>query len=128
MLADSVYHMQATIQLADGSAISDLDHTFTTGSLPAQFNLQLSVDATSGISPQPGIEMLDVYGATGTGAVATDLSGNPLWTYYLPDGPPHALLFPADLLPNGHILFVVEALAQANYDGSSHRNRNKLSP
>ena len=119
MLASSAYHMQATVQLADGSTISDLDHTFTTGALPAQFNLQLNVNATSGISPQPGIEMLDVYGSTGTAAVATDLSGNPLWTYYLTDGPPNALLFPVDLLPNGHILFVVEALFQANYNGSS---------
>ena len=42
-----------------------------------------------------------------------------LWTYYLPDFPLNALLFPVDLLPNGHILFVVEALAQANYNGSS---------
>lgn len=33
--------------------------------------------------------------------------------------PPNALLFPVNLLPNGHILFVVEALAQANYNGSS---------
>jgi arylsulfate sulfotransferase len=119
MLATSTYHMQAAIRLTDGSTITDLDHTFTTGSLPAQFNLLLNVNATSGISPQPGIEMLNVYGSTGTGAVATDLSGNPLWTYYLPDGPPNALLFPIDLLPNGHILFVVEGLAQANYDGSS---------
>lgn len=119
MLATSTYHMQAAIQLADGSGISDLDHTFTTGALPTQFNLQLTVKTTSGTSPQPGIEMLDVYGSTGTGAVATDLIGNPLWTYYLPDGPPNALLFPIDLLPNGHILFVVEALSQANYNGSS---------
>jgi arylsulfate sulfotransferase len=51
--------------------------------------------------------------------VATDLSGNPLWTYYLPDGPPNALLFPVNVLANDHILFVVEALSQANYNGSS---------
>lgn len=93
MLAATTYHMQVTIELADASTISDLDHTFTTGALPAQFNLQLNVTGMSGVMPQPGIEMLDVNGSTGTGAVATDLSGNPLWMYYLPDGPPMLYCF-----------------------------------
>lgn len=42
MLATSVYHMQATIQLADGSTISDLDHTFTTGAPPANGSISTS--------------------------------------------------------------------------------------
>lgn len=35
MRADTPYHMQAVLDLANGSKVLDADHVFTTGSLPA---------------------------------------------------------------------------------------------
>ena len=35
MLGNTAYHMQASVQLADGVTANDIDHTFTTGAVPA---------------------------------------------------------------------------------------------
>ncbi len=70
MLANSTYHMQATLQFADGVTFTDSDQVFTTASLPAAMLPVISTTTTPGMTPQSGVELLDV-----------------LNTATLPDGP-----------------------------------------
>jgi arylsulfate sulfotransferase len=104
MQANSVYHMRATLQMPDGSTLNDLDQTFSTGALPAGI-AQLTATTTSGMTPQPGLEMLDLLEGGGPGVVVSDLSGNPVWTYS-PGGTSTNLVQPVKPLPNGHFLVV----------------------
>ena len=100
MRLNSTYHMRAVMNLADGSQIVDLDHSFTTGTLPGASLPNLAVTTTPGATPQSGVELL-VMGAT-SGLVVTDLSGNVLWNYNPNPGgsTPNQL----SILPNGHFL------------------------
>jgi hypothetical protein len=105
MKLNSAYHMRAVMKLADSTEFDDIDHTFTTGTLPAASLPNLVATTTPGGTPQSGVELLDLLG-TGTnslGAVVTDLSGNVLWTYN-PALPGSASVNPVKLLPNGHFL------------------------
>jgi arylsulfate sulfotransferase len=104
MLASTDYHMRAVVQAADGTFANDLDHTFTTQAIPAAALPALTVTTSPGMTPQPGIELLDAVSSTaGIAAVAAvDLSGNLLWSYYgLPSG---SSVQGVHLLPNGHFL------------------------
>lgn len=84
MRANTAYHMRATVAFQNGITTQDVDHTFTTGSLPGNLQSQISATTTSGQTPQPGIEMLNpIYGAPAI--AATDLQGNIIWTYNPPD-------------------------------------------
>src|SRR6201996_2590913 len=56
MLANTTYHMQASVQLQNGITATDVDHTFTTGAPLLTPNL--SVTTTPGMTPQPGVEEL----------------------------------------------------------------------
>jgi len=104
MKLSSAYHMRAVLALADGSTFDDVDHTFTTGTLPAGTLVpNLTVTTTPGATPQSGIELLDFVTATAgqsSGAVVTDLGGNILWTYNGGPSQPN----PIKLLPNGHFM------------------------
>ena len=60
MLANSMYHMQATISFSDGVTFTDLDHTFTTGSLAAGMIPTLTATTSPGMTPQSGVELLDL--------------------------------------------------------------------
>ena len=83
MLANTAYHMRATVALQNGVSVNDADHTFTTGAPQSQLQSTITVAATAGQTPQPGIEILNPN--TGQPAiVATDLSGNILWYYISP--------------------------------------------
>ena len=42
MLANMAYHMQASVQLADGVTANDIDHTFTTSSYPVNLTPHFS--------------------------------------------------------------------------------------
>ena len=77
MKANTTYHMTATIQFANGIAVTDVDHPFTTGAVPASANLSLTTATTPGMTPQSGLEMLNTL----SGLAVTDLSGNVLWAY-----------------------------------------------
>ena len=108
MLPNATYHMRAAVTLANGVTITDADHTFTTGALPAGIPNTLPVTTTAGLVPQPGIELVDtLIGAIPTTALATDLQGNVIWTYPFPDRTPPALLYPVSMLPNGHFLCMI---------------------
>jgi arylsulfate sulfotransferase len=106
MKLNSTYHMRAVLTLADGSTFDDVDHTFTTGTLPGSVLPALTVTTTPGATPQSGVELLDLLTTTTgapLGAIVTDLSGNVLWQYN-PTLPAGVILYPIKLLPNGHFL------------------------
>jgi len=100
------YHMQAVVQLSDGTQFKDADHVFTTGGLSAAQLPSLTATTTPGMTPNSGIEMLDLVNfsptATAETVVATDLSGNVIWYFDL--GNPALIPQPVKLLPNGNML------------------------
>ena len=92
MRANTKYHMRAQITYAGGTTVNTADTTFTTGALPADLAaLNLTVKTTAGMTPQPGIELLDpVMLSQGDGPYqpyATDLQGNVIWYYPWADYP-----------------------------------------
>lgn len=108
MLASTPYHMQATVQFPGGVTFTDADHVFTTGTLPAGTAPSLAATTTAQMTPQSGVELLDLISLATTSKVslaATDLSGNIVWTYNpgntVPTGSDAG---PIKLLPNGHFL------------------------
>lgn len=124
MRANTTYHMRAHVDYSGGSWL-DRDQTFTTGPLPGRgfasstftnpFPPVLTVTRpTPGLSPQPGVELIDVVAPANTpllSYLATDIDGNIIW-YYNP-GPGHTAV-PFKLLPNGNI-----GLIDVNGSGSS---------
>jgi arylsulfate sulfotransferase len=105
MRAATTYHMQAMVNLSDGSQLLDTDHTFTTGSIPADRLPNISAQTFGVGAPSPGVELLSLTATGGSpnvlSTVATDLEGNVIWYYDLEatDYP-----FPVKPLPNGHML------------------------
>ena len=83
MKGNTLYHMRGVVQFADGTQYMDLDQTFTTQALPAAQLPVITTATTPGMTPQSGVELLDLVGAPATIAACavTDLSGNILWTY-----------------------------------------------
>ena len=77
--------MRGVIAFADGSSFTDADQTFTTGALPANIPPVITATTTAGMTPQPGVEMLDLASTSAprrAGAqCVTDLAGNVIWTY-----------------------------------------------
>jgi arylsulfate sulfotransferase len=112
MRADTPYHMQAVLELTNGSKVLDADHVFTTGSLPAGRVPDITVQAGTG-TPSPGVELLSmealVTGQNPLSAVATDLEGNVIWYYDI--GTFSAL--PIKPLPNGHYLVLASPTTAA---------------
>jgi arylsulfate sulfotransferase len=115
MLANTTYHMQATLQFGGGVAFTDIDHTFTTGVLSAAAIPTLTASTTAGMTPQSGVELLDLIPGNVPGKaniVVTDLSGNILWTYIpglsVPSGD---IPNPIKMMPNGHFLINFSAAA-----------------
>ncbi len=106
MLANTPYHMQATVKFSSGLTFTDIDHTFTTSALPANKLPSLTASTTPGMTPESGVELLELNAVTNLTEVrvaATDLAGNMLWGYdpgpAVAGGPG-----PVKLLPNGHLL------------------------
>jgi hypothetical protein len=81
MLANSAYHMRADLVYTDGTTATDVDHVFTTGNIPAKITAQFSATTTSGLTPQPGIELINGSSDNLSTLVATDLEGHIIWTY-----------------------------------------------
>ncbi|HEY2547554.1 MAG TPA: aryl-sulfate sulfotransferase [Candidatus Acidoferrum sp.] len=108
MKQSTPYHMRGVIQFADGTSFNDADFTFTTGALPASLTPTITATTTVGMTPQSGVELLDmviVVGGAGkvTESIVTDLSGNILWAYG-PSLPGAAGPNPVKLMANGHFL------------------------
>jgi arylsulfate sulfotransferase len=103
MKGNTLYHMRGVVQFSDGTQYMDPDMTFTTGAYPTAQEPSITASTTAGMTPQSGVELLDLLGggATVAPAVITDLEGNILWSY----NPGIAsTLNPIKLLPNGHIM------------------------
>ncbi len=105
MKGNTLYHMRGVIQFADGTQYMDLDQTFTTQSLPATQLPAVTATTAPGMTPQSGVELLDVVdGNIAHAPVAvTDLDGNILWSYNAGFGQTR-LSNPIKMLPNGHFL------------------------
>jgi len=107
MRASTLYHMRAVVQLANGLTYDDPDQTFTTGAIPQNVSPNLTATTTPGMTPQPGIEMLDSITQTGQlQLTAVDLSGNIVW-YYNFTGGNGDYVQPVHLMPNGNMLLVI---------------------
>jgi arylsulfate sulfotransferase len=106
MTQSTPYHMRGVLQFGDGTSFDDSDFTFTTGTLPTGQLPTITATTTAGMTPQSGIESLDLANIGGTNvtlsAVFTDLNGNVLWAYN--PGIAGDLADPIKLLPNGHLL------------------------
>jgi arylsulfate sulfotransferase len=104
MKQSTPYHMRGVVAFADGSSFNDSDFTFTTGALPPNVLPPITAATTTGMTPQPGVELVDTVTVLGGVQIVfvTNLAGNVIWTY-LPSGistGPN----PIKLLPNGHFL------------------------
>jgi len=119
MRANTLYHMRAVIQFSDGTQFMDADRVFTTGALPPNQLPALTATTTPGMTPQSGVELLDLVSippaATPLGVVVSDLSGSVLWSYNpgLTNG---VIANPIKLLPNGHFLINFSGAATDGLD------------
>ena len=104
MKGNTLYHMRGVVQFADGAQYLDGDQTFTTEAVPAAQLPVITATTTPGMTPQSGVELLDlVEGSNGVAPmVVTDLSGDVLWSYN--PGVAGIIPNPIKLLPNGHFL------------------------
>lgn len=106
MRSNTVYHMRGIVQFSDGTEFMDADQIFTTGAIPAALLPTLTATTTEGMTPQSGVELLDLvqFGnyTNQFYIAATDLAGNVIW-HYNPGVSP-ILVYPVKLLPNGHFL------------------------
>lgn len=107
MRASTTYHMQATVTLANGITIKDIDQTFTTGPVPANMQPAIQTTTATGSTPQSGLELLDALGGNPSGIMITDLSGNVLWTYADPGDPSLNIIQGVKMLSNGDILMAI---------------------
>jgi hypothetical protein len=120
MKASTPYHMRGVVSFADGTSFNDADFTFTTQALPTGVSPSVTATTTAGMTPQSGVELLDLVfiGAnSGQAPVAvTDLAGNVIWTYNPTGLPAGDISNPIKLLPNGHFLV---NFSGANPDGAN---------
>lgn len=107
MLASTTYHMQAAVTLANGITATDTDHTFTTGAVPKAMQLAVTTTTTAGMTPQPGLELLNTTSGNPEGILITDLSGNILWTYANPGNSSLDFIYGVKMLPDGDILMAI---------------------
>jgi arylsulfate sulfotransferase len=102
MKGNTLYHMRGVVQFSDGSQFMDADQTFTTGALPAAQLPAITATTTAGMTPQSGVELLDLVEGATSPLLVTDLGGNVLWSYN--PGLAPLVANPIKLLPNGHFL------------------------
>lgn len=117
MRASTTYHMQATVTLANGVTVKDTDHTFTTGAVPANMNLTVQTTTTAGMTPQPGVEVLNSLLGNVSGVLVTDLSGNILWTYANPGSNSLNYINGIKTLPDGDFLMLIGGSSSAPLSG-----------
>jgi len=122
MKQSTPYHMRGVLQFGDGTSFNDSDFTFTTGALTTGTIPGITATTTPNMTPQPGVEVVDLLDLTPTTpslleVLVTDLSGNIIWAYdpgtSVPAG---STPQPIKLLPNGHFLI---NLATANAIGEA---------
>jgi len=110
MRANMLYHLRGVVQFADGSQFNGEDQTFTTGALPAGTVPNITATTTAGMTPQSGVEVLDLLDISVAQTallqvLVTDLNGNVIWAYAPGTSVPTGYTpQPIKLLPNGHFL------------------------
>lgn len=109
MLEKTTYHMRASLEFGKRVVGYDQDHTFTTGAPTNPDPLKLEVSATAGMTPQPGLELVNSPNAV----VVTDLAGNPLWTYVNPQPVAQSVIEGTRLIANGNVVLTFAAPEQA---------------
>lgn len=102
MLPQTDYHLQASVQLINGSSTRDTDHVFTTGTPP--FQPTISANTTAGMTPQPGLEQLSIRNGIYFSLAVADLQGNIVWSYALPNNTGQYQIEGAKLMSNGDFL------------------------
>jgi arylsulfate sulfotransferase len=106
MQGSTTYHMQASVEFTNGISANDIDHSFTTQPVPAKMQPTLTATTAAGMTPQPGVEVLNLLSGTPSGVVVTDLTGNVLWTYAVP-GIASNTIQGVKLLSNGDFLMAI---------------------
>ncbi len=97
MLAFTTYTLRAIVEFPDGTTFIDADKAFTTGGLSPDRIPTISVTASDVLSPNPGVQLLDLIRLSDNIAVVTNLDGNIIWFHetflqlpltirYLPSG------------------------------------------
>lgn len=122
MKGNTQYHMQAVFQQTGTTTtvFTDADRTVTTSAYDAANLPTITTTTTTGQTPQPGVELLDLISigpaaATQVRTAVTDLSGNILWAYDPGSTVPAGIAAnPIKLLPNGHFLIIYSGV---NPDG-----------
>lgn len=107
MRAGTTYHMRAAVRFADGTMATDVDHVFTTGVVPEGMRLNVTATTAAGMTPQPGVELLNPLSGTPSGVVVTDLQGNTLWTYANPSAVAQNYVNGVKMLANGDLLMAI---------------------
>ena len=116
MRASTAYHMRARITDMSGTLSTDADQTFTTGAWTQTPVPNVTTTTSSGMTPQPGLELVDATSGTDPDylqAFATDLDGNLVWAYDYPDRQKDSIVQPIKLLPNGNFLLIISFPSQA---------------
>jgi arylsulfate sulfotransferase len=115
MKPNTTYHMRAHLDYENGRSTVDSDHVFTTGALPSGIIPNFTVSTTSGMTPQPGVEMVDIVPSTEESFVyATDLNGNVIWFYDPPESKVSgSTLYPVIPLSNGHFMCFISPASQS---------------
>ena len=104
MKANTTYHMRAKVEYDDGGITAGTDQTFTAGEVPTGIP-SMTVTATPGMTPQPGVELVNPVSPHYQAPFATDLQGNVIWTYNAPETQlAGELIYPVKLLPDGHFM------------------------
>jgi arylsulfate sulfotransferase len=107
MRANTLYHMQASMQFDNGLSATDTDHTFMTTSYPPNLISPISATTTAGQTPQPGIEMVNLLASSAAQVLAIDLSGNVLWAYTPSDVQSPSSIETPKQLPNGDFIVLI---------------------
>ena len=110
MRAGTTYHMRARITLASGLTQLNTDQTFTTGAMPADLAaLKITATTQPGMTPQPGIELMNPVSIGPQEPYALDLQGNVIWYYAWPDSSPLSQILGLKQMSNGHYLMSIGA-------------------
>jgi arylsulfate sulfotransferase len=118
MLENTAYHMRATVELSNGVTAVDQDHKFTTGSATPKMILNLTAATTAGMTPQPGLELVNPI----SGVAITDLAGHMLWAYSANTDAVSNPIYGVKMLEDGNILMTIGALSEEVYTAPPPEN------